>query len=91
MSKKKSPEEKAAFIGMGLAIADLREDRGLSNPDLALKAKVAESTLIQIELGEVNTKWGTLRKLATGLQVPLDALVARADELTPGVGRRPRS
>jgi transcriptional regulator with XRE-family HTH domain len=90
MSDKRSVEEVASFKGMGLAIIELRESRGLRKVGLASKAGVGASTLHQIELGEVDAKWGTLRKLASALQVPLDALIERALELAPGVGREAR-
>lgn len=90
MPRKRSAEEKAAFKGMGLAIIELRKSRGLSKAGLASKAEVAPSALRRIELGETNAKWGTLRRLASALQIPLDALMETADELAPGVGREAR-
>jgi transcriptional regulator with XRE-family HTH domain len=90
MPKRRSAEEAAAFKGMGLAVIELCESRGLSKADLASKAEVAASALRQIERGEVDAKWGTLRKLASALQIPLDALIEMALELAPGVGRQAR-
>jgi transcriptional regulator with XRE-family HTH domain len=88
--KQRSAEEDGYFKGMGLAIVELRESRGTSKSDLASKAKVVPSTLRRIELGETNAKWGTLRRLALALQIPLDAMIEMAEELSPGVGREAR-
>ena len=89
-SRERSKEEEASFIGMGLAIIELREDRRLSKTDLAGKAEVGISTLRAIEQGESDARWGTLRRIAPALSIPLDALIEMAEELTPGFGRAAR-
>lgn len=86
----RSEEDDASFKGMGLAIIELRESREISKVDLAAKAKIVPSTLRRIELGETDARWGTLRRLASALQIPLDAMIEMAEELAPGVGRRAR-
>lgn len=83
----RSAEDAASFEGMGLAIVELRESRELNKTDLAAKAGIAPSTLLAIELGKTDAKWGTLRKLAVALEIQLDALIEMAEELAPGTGR----
>ncbi len=83
-------EDFASFEGLGLAVAELREDGSLNKADLAAKAGIASSTLREIELGRTDAKWGTLRRLAAALETPLDAVVERAEELAPGIGREAR-
>jgi transcriptional regulator with XRE-family HTH domain len=81
--EKRSPEDEAYFKGMGLAIIELRESCEISKSDLTSKAKIVRSTLRRIELGETDARWGTLRRLASALMIPLDALMEMADELAP--------
>jgi transcriptional regulator with XRE-family HTH domain len=83
----RTAEDVASLKGMGLAIVELRESRELNKTELAAKAGIATSTLLDIELGKTEAKWGTLRRLATALTIPLDALIEMADELAPGIGR----
>jgi transcriptional regulator with XRE-family HTH domain len=90
VSKKRSPEDEALYRGMGLAVIELRKRHAMSKADLVRRANIARSTLLCIELGKTDARWGTLRRLASALQIPLDALVEMADELAPGVGRKAR-
>jgi transcriptional regulator with XRE-family HTH domain len=85
-----SKEDAASFKGMGLAVVHLREDRRLSQIDLARRAKIGVSTLREIERGQSDARWGTLRRLASALEIPLDAVIEMADELAPGIGRAAR-
>ena len=78
------------FRGMGLAIVELRESRDMSKADLASKARIVLLTLRRIELGETDARWGTLRRLAPALKIPLDAMMEMAEEFAPGVGREAR-
>ncbi len=52
-----------------------RQKLGLSQRDLAAKAKVSQSHLAEIEGGQKTPSVETLRKLAQQLKVGLDALV----------------
>jgi len=75
---------------MGLAIIELRKERQMTQADLALKAELAASSLRQIERGKVDAHWGTIRRLASALGIPLDALTELAEELAPMIGREAR-
>jgi transcriptional regulator with XRE-family HTH domain len=86
----RSKEDAASFKGMGLAVARLRESGQMSKADLANKAELASSTLREIELGQCDARWGTLRRLASALAIPLDAMIEMAEELAPGIGRAAR-
>jgi transcriptional regulator with XRE-family HTH domain len=85
--RRRSAEDAASLKGLGLAITELRENRELNKTDLAAAAEIAPSTLRKIELGKTDAKWGTLRRLAAALEIPLDALTEMAEELAPGIGR----
>lgn len=71
---------------MGQAIAALRERRQLSRDELAAEAGLPDPSLEAIEEGAVDADWGTLRKLASALGVPLEELMQAAEELAPGPG-----
>jgi DNA-binding XRE family transcriptional regulator len=77
-------EDAASFKGMGLAIVGLREERGLTQAALASKSDLATSSLRQIEHGQVDAHWGTLRRLASALDTPLEILTELAEDLAPG-------
>lgn len=79
-------EDAAIFKGMGLAIAEVRGARGLSKSALAAKAGISPSALGQIEFGNADAKWGTLRRLASAMEIPLDVLAEMAEELALGIG-----
>jgi transcriptional regulator with XRE-family HTH domain len=85
-----SKEDAASFKGMAFAVIELREDREISKTDLAKRAEIGISTLREIERGDRDAKWGTLRRLASALEIPLDAMIESADELAPDIGRRAR-
>lgn len=82
-----SAEEAASFKGMGLAIVELRENRKMEKAQLAAKAGISPKALLDIELGRADAKWGTLRKIAAALEIPLDAMFEMAMELAPVFGR----
>lgn len=67
-------------LALGRAIAKLREEAGLSEAELAAKADLPLEDLRQIEAGEVDADWGTLRVLAAGLGVPLPDLFRLTEE-----------
>lgn len=88
--RRRRAEDRPYFKGMGLAIISLREERGLTQADLASRSELSTSSLRQIEHGTVDAHWGTLRRLASALDTPLDALTELAEERAPGVGRAAR-
>ena len=59
---------------VGRRIAHIRQVVGISREELAIRADVAVSTIYAIEDGLQNPTTRTLRKIATGLAVPLDWL-----------------
>jgi transcriptional regulator with XRE-family HTH domain len=85
-----SKDDEASLKGMGLAVSELRKRLGISKTDLARRAGIGVSTLHEIEQGECDAQWGTLRHLASALKVPLEAMIERAGQLAPGVSHRPR-
>jgi len=71
---------------MGIAVATLRRDQGLSRAELAEKIEARQADVEALERGEINADWAALRELAKVLGLPLDALVELAEESAPGEG-----
>lgn len=53
---------------------------------LAKRAGITGNALGNIERGEAEAGWGTLRRIAYGLNVELKDLMALAEDLAPGRG-----
>ena len=60
---------------MGQRIAQLREQRKLTQDALATKAKVYRETLADVERGASQPKLDTLLRLAAALRVPISRLL----------------
>ena len=59
---------------IGLAIRELRHRRGISQSDLAKRARLARSYLCAVERGNRNLTLLTMSRLANALEVPVDTL-----------------
>jgi len=69
--------------GLGAALRELRLARGLSQEELAQRASLHPTWISHLESGRENPAWGTVRRLANALDVPLGTLAARAEHLSP--------
>lgn len=79
-------EDLAARKGLGLAIRKLRGEKGISSAVLAERAGLTEEQLSRVEAGVLDARWGTLRKIAYALEVPLSALLEKGEELGEAEG-----
>lgn len=61
---------------LGKAIRQLREERGVSQEALAHAAGVTSGTLSLIERGLSNPTWGTVKGIASALEVDIANLAA---------------
>lgn len=62
---------------MAYKIKELREKKGLTQEQLAIKSGVNRTTIVQLEKGEeVNVTAGTLKKLAICLEVNIKDIFA---------------
>jgi transcriptional regulator with XRE-family HTH domain len=61
---------------LGKAIRQLREQRGVSQEALAYEAGVTSGTLSLIERGLSNPTWGTVKGIATALDVSIAELAS---------------
>ena len=93
MTSRQSPrdeEEEAAFKGMGHAITIIRERREMDREELASRCEMALAELEKIERGELDERWGDLRVVANGLDIPLAGLLMEAEGRSGRGGRRGR-
>ncbi len=68
---------------MQLRIRDLREDRDLTQQQLAVMLQVHQTTYSDYELGRLNVPVAVLHKLADFYGVSVDYLLGRTDEKKP--------
>ena len=73
---------------LGHAIRELRQDRTLTQRQLADAADVNETWISHIEAGRTNPAWGTVARIAAGLGVSIAELAQRADRLASDTGGR---
>lgn len=64
---------------LGAAVREIREQRGLTQQQLADKAGVASTFLSDIERGVRNPSWSTVLGIAKALGVKPSELVAKAE------------
>lgn len=58
----------------GAAVRVIREALGIKQYDLAARAEITKSTLSHVEKGARQVSASTLRKIAVGLGVPVEAI-----------------
>jgi transcriptional regulator with XRE-family HTH domain len=68
-------------VALGLAVARRRREVGLSQAELATACELHRAYLGGVEQGRRNPTWRLLATLATGLDLPLSELVARAEAI----------
>lgn len=73
-------------IGLGQAIRTLRREKKLSQEALGHKAEIHPTWISHIESGRINPTWGNVRRIAGGLEVPLEKLAALAEDFERELG-----
>ncbi len=73
-------------IGLGTAIRTLRTEGELSQETLGHRAEIHPTWISHIESGRINPTWGNVRRIARGLDVPLEQLAALAEEFERKLG-----
>jgi len=74
-------EDARGLAALGAAIESLRTQAELSIDELAARADVSSQSLEAIEAGQEEPTWGDLRRLAHGLETPLEKLLELAERL----------
>lgn len=62
-------------MNLGIAIKFCRQQRDLTQPELAMRAEISPSYLSVLEQGKRDPSFSTLQKVARALNVPLSLLV----------------
>lgn len=76
MGRRLEPQE-----ALGRAIRQLRDERGLTQQQLAAAADTDDKRISHLERGRTNPAWGTMRRIAAGLGVTLSEIAALAERL----------
>jgi transcriptional regulator with XRE-family HTH domain len=73
-----SPAFQAA---LGLAVKDRREELRLTQEQLANDTDLHQRWISNVETGKRNPSYGSLRRLAAGLNLTASELLARAEQI----------
>jgi transcriptional regulator with XRE-family HTH domain len=73
------PPRLPADPGLGRAVRRLREERGLTQEELATRAGTTFGTVSRVESAKGAPAWWTVRKLAEALGVSMAELAATAE------------
>jgi transcriptional regulator with XRE-family HTH domain len=66
-------------VALGLAVRSIREERGISQVQLAADTGFTQSWISHVERGNRNPSWSNVVRLAAGLGVTTAELVALAE------------
>jgi transcriptional regulator with XRE-family HTH domain len=69
------------LVALGRAVRAIREQRGISQVELAEASGFRQSWISSVEHGRRNPSWNNVVRLAAGLGVRPSALVKRAEGL----------
>lgn len=69
----------AARMAMGRVVKGFRDERHLTQADLAKRAGLPLIELVLIEAGRIEPTWGKLRRLAYGLDMDLPQLIQEVE------------
>jgi transcriptional regulator with XRE-family HTH domain len=84
------PRREEPQIGLSKAIRQFRREVQLSQEALGLSVGIHPTWISHIESGRVNPTWGNVRRIASGLWVPLPELASLAEDLELKYGTAPR-
>jgi transcriptional regulator with XRE-family HTH domain len=73
------PSSSPDVAALGRAVRLLRDERGISQVQLAAQTGFTQSWISHVERGGRNPSWGNVVRLAEGLDVTVAELAARAE------------
>lgn len=74
------PPRKHPQPGLGAAVRQLRQARGLSQEKVARRSGLHLTWINRVENGHTNPTWGSIKRLAAALAVTLGELATLAEE-----------
>jgi transcriptional regulator with XRE-family HTH domain len=69
---------------LGLAVRHRRDELGLTQEQLANDTDLHQRWISNVETGKRNPSYGSLRRIATGLELATSELLARAEAIEVG-------
>ncbi len=84
------PASPAFQVALGLAVKARRQELGLTQEQLANDTELHQRWISNVETGKRNPSYGSLRRLAAGLDMHVSALVRRAELAEKSLARAPR-
>jgi transcriptional regulator with XRE-family HTH domain len=78
------PASPAFQAALGLAVKARREELELTQEQLANDTELHQRWISNVETGKRNPSYGSLRRLAAGLELPASELLARAERIDVG-------
>jgi transcriptional regulator with XRE-family HTH domain len=75
------PVAPAFQTALGLAVKARRQELGLTQEQLANDTELHQRWLSNVETGKRNPSYGSLRRLAAGLELSASELLARAEQI----------
>jgi transcriptional regulator with XRE-family HTH domain len=67
-------------VGLGKAIRFLREEAKMTQEVLMEKSGISASELLELEDGQADPTWGSMRELAAALHVSMESLAELAED-----------
>jgi transcriptional regulator with XRE-family HTH domain len=75
------PRESTPDPHLAAALLELREGQQRSQESVAYEAKLSVTAYRRIERGQVDARWGTLRRIAAVFELSMTELARTADAL----------
>jgi transcriptional regulator with XRE-family HTH domain len=75
------PTSPAFQLALGLAVKGRREQLGLTQEQIANDTDLHQRWISNVETGKRNPSYGSLRRLAAGLDLSASELIARAEQI----------
>jgi transcriptional regulator with XRE-family HTH domain len=68
-------------LALGLAVKARRQELGLTQEGLSLRSELHQRWISNVETGKRNPSYGSLRRLAAGLDLTASELLAQAEAI----------
>jgi XRE family transcriptional regulator, regulator of sulfur utilization len=65
---------------LGIAVAARRNELGLTQEQLSLRAELHQRWISNVETGKRNPSYASIRRLAAGLDITASELISRAEQ-----------
>jgi transcriptional regulator with XRE-family HTH domain len=75
------PDSPAPQTALGTAVKTRRQELGLTQEQLAHETELHQRWISNVETGKRNPSYGSLRRLAAGLDLTASELLSRAEQI----------